>query len=400
MKKQFDRFILTDLIAQGPGGALYHGQEQLPGGVTRPVRVKVLPAPSKADPNAQGRFIEEVRVLAALAAHPNVVTFYGMGISEGTPWVAMEHAVGTLAALIGQNPAAPADVARLIEHVARGLAAIHGLQPARLHNRLNAANVLAMDGKHFKITEFGLAAPVSAEPTLSADSARYAAPELLSAEFGPHGPPSDLYALGHLAYEFALGSKLHKAQFPAVADASADLAAASPARWQAWHHSLPTVLRPVADLIPGFPVSLSAVIARLTAKPLNERFASAGEVLATLGAGAGFEPPPPPPPPATPSAGGGFQRTFGATASRFGSGATAAPATPSAAPARTAPPPAPKADAGPGGRYYLKLRNQVTGPFDVATLQRMVRQGQVSRLHQVSTDQRTWMNAGSVEGLF
>jgi hypothetical protein len=145
---------------------------------------------------------------------------------------------------------------------------------------------------------------------------------------------------------------------------------------------------------------LSAVIARLTAKPLNERFASAGEVLATLGAGAGFEPPPPPPPPATPSAGGGFQRTFGATASRFGSGATAAPATPSAAPARTAPPPAPKADAGPGGRYYLKLRNQVTGPFDVATLQRMVRQGQVSRLHQVSTDQRTWMNAGSVEGLF
>ena len=50
--------------------------------------------------------------------------------------------------------------------------------------------------------------------------------------------------------------------------------------------------------------------------------------------------------------------------------------------------------------YYVRLRNRTTGPFDLSALQRMARQGQLSRLHQVSTDQRTWRGAGTVEGVF
>src|SRR5690606_11814003 len=132
---------------QGPGGALYHGQERLPGGVVRAVRVKVLPAPSRADPNAEARFVEEVRVMAALAGNPFVVTFYGAGVADdGSPWVAMEPAAAALASLMGPSPAPAADVERLVEHVARGLSALHGLATPRLHNRLSPGNVLAFEG--------------------------------------------------------------------------------------------------------------------------------------------------------------------------------------------------------------------------------------------------------------
>jgi len=41
----------------------------------------------------------------------------------------------------------------------------------------------------------------------------------------------------------------------------------------------------------------------------------------------------------------------------------------------------------------VRLRNRVTGPFDLASMQRQIRQGAVSRLHQVSTDQATWKPA-------
>src|SRR6266536_2951552 len=200
MKKQFDRFILTEQLAQGVGGTLFLGEERLPGGVSRAVQVKVLPAIAKSNPTAEARFFEEVKILAALAGQPHVVTFYGIGVADNVPWIATEHTPDPLASLLGQSPGAIADVRRLIGHVARGLGALHALQPLRLHNRLNPANVLLCPGKHFKVTEFGLAAPVSAEPMLSADSVRYAAPELISNEAGRPGPATDLYAMGHLAY--------------------------------------------------------------------------------------------------------------------------------------------------------------------------------------------------------
>ena len=106
----------------------------------------------------------------------------------------------------------PREVGRVVEHVCHGLAALHGLQPPVLHNRLHPGNILACPANHYKVTEFGLAAPATAEPTLAMDSVRYASPELLNKEFGRVGPAADLYALGHVAYEMALGGKLHRQQ--------------------------------------------------------------------------------------------------------------------------------------------------------------------------------------------
>jgi hypothetical protein len=46
------------------------------------------------------------------------------------------------------------------------------------------------------------------------------------------------------------------------------------------------------------------------------------------------------------------------------------------------------------------LRDRKSGPFDWRTLQQQAKQGLISRLHQISTDDATWRPAGSIEGLF
>ena len=141
----------------------------------------------------------------------------------------------------------------MIEHVALGLAALHGLQPPVLHNRLCPASILICAGEHYKITDFGVAAPATAEPTLSVEIIRYAAPELLSKEFGRVGPATDLYALGHIAYEMALGAKLHRQQFPAVwADASKP-ADAEPCPLAGLASFIADGRRPAAHFDQGFP---------------------------------------------------------------------------------------------------------------------------------------------------
>jgi serine/threonine protein kinase len=410
MKKQFDRFVLTSLVVQATGGSVYAGDEKLPGDVTRPVLVKVLPALSKGNPAGEKRFIDEIRVLAALAGQPHVVTFYGMGIADNVPWIATEHAPATLTSLLAAAPTEPRAVARMIEHVALGLAALHALQPPTLHNRLHPGSILVCAGNHYKVTDFGLASPSGAEPTLSLETIRYAAPELLNKEFGRVGPAADLYALGHIAYEMALGSKLHRQQFPAVWADATKPADASPARWQAWHHSMPTVVPPAQDVVRGFPASLGEVIARLTAKPLTTRYASADELLADLrtaiqpGAGPAAAPEAvpqmpltaPPPPPRS------FVRS--APPAPAGSYPPPTPAISGFAPRQTggeAAPPPPTGYAPPAGdKFYIRLRDRTTGPFDLTVLQRMARQGQLSRLHQLSTDQQSWKPAASIEGLF
>jgi len=76
----------------------------------------------------------------------------------------------------------------------------------------------------------------------------------------------------------------------------------------------------------------------------------------------------------------------------------AGPAKPAATTAAAPAPLTPKPAGGPA--YYVRLRGQTSGPYDLPTLQRQARHGLISRLHQVSSDGTSWRAASSVEGLF
>lgn len=384
MKQQIDRFTVLEPLGAGGLGSVHKAEENLPGGAKRPVALKILPALASGDKAAEARFFSEVRALAALSGHPHIVTLYGIGITpEQIPWIAMELLPSSLAALISELPAAPGDVARMLEQVATGIAFMHALTPPLLHNDLKPANILVDRAGNFRIADFSLASLIAMERTHVLATVRYAAPELLSREFGKICPATDLYALGHIAFEMALGGRQYRQQFPAVFDERDSSRDASPAKWMAWHCSMTTAAPALHEISKDFPKPLAVIIAKMMAKPTASRYAAASEVLTDLRQC-----------PVLPS--------------------SAAPAATPLRPTTAAPIAArvplagqPVGGGGIGGGdkpvatvYYVRLRGRVTGPFDLATLQRQSRQGFLSRLHQISTDQTTWRPAAALEGLF
>ncbi len=401
--KKLAHFLLRDILSDGPAGTVYKADEVLPGDNRRTVALKVLPpiegGAVTGESSGEKRFFGEVRVLAQLAVHPNVVTIYAMGVSEGYPWLAMEYSPATLAQKITDAPGDPAEILRILEQVARGLAAMHALKPALIHQDLKPANILLDLFGTCKITDFSLATVTAANKTHGIATVRYAAPELLSSEFGRVGPATDLYALGHIAYEMALGQRALRTQFPAVFDGNSGKEP-PPNKWMMWHASMNMRPAPLTSVVRGFPAALSEVIARLLAKPIDQRYNSAEELLSdltVLRSDVGSAP-----------AASGTRQTAAAPL------ATGPQAAPPRSPASSAPSNAPAkspgslsagstsgvAVPGAGGAYWVRLRGKVTGPFDMNTLKNQLKQGHLSRLHQVSTDQVTWKNASDVEGLY
>ena len=204
MKKQIDRFVLKQVVSESSNGTVYQADELLPGNLKRPVAFKILPSITPNDPKAEQRFLEGVKLLVALGSHPNIVSVYGMGVTDQLPWLAMEWIPATLAQAARDVPTAPEHVASMMRQVATALSALHGLTPPVLHNDITPANILVDQFGNYKITDFSLASPAAVERTRVLATVRYAAPELLSGEFGPLTPATDLYALGHIAYEMAL----------------------------------------------------------------------------------------------------------------------------------------------------------------------------------------------------
>jgi serine/threonine-protein kinase len=407
--KKLAHFLLRDILSDGPAGTVYKADEVLPGDNRRTVALKILPpidgGTVTGESDAEKRFFGEVRVLAQLAVHPNVVTIYAMGITDGHPWLAMEFSPSTLASKISDTPADPAEILRTLEQTARGLAAMHALKPPLIHQDLKPANILLDPLGNCKITDFSLATVTAAHKTHGIATVRYAAPELLSSEFGRVGPATDLYALGHIAYEMALGQRTLRQQFTAIFEGNAGKEP-PPNKWMMWHASISMKPAAPAEVVRGFPATLSEIIARLIAKPIAQRYASADELLSDLAVARGEIL--------------GTQRNANLPIGNPGSATSSAPPSAPPAPSRSAasdlrtqnselrPTPAtPKAAStvgiaipGAGGVYWVRIRGKVSGPFDLPTLQRQVKQGQLSRMHQVSTDQVTWKNAPDIEGLY
>ena len=394
MAKPIDRFRLHEALETHGDIVLYRADEELPGGATRRVQLKVFPHLSPKDKTIETRFHSQVRVMAQLTSKAYVVPLLSAGVTENQPWIAMELLANTFAGLRGERPGDPAVIEKMLRHVALALAAMHGATPPLLHNAVVPENIHVDALGNFRLGGFDSSGPAASDIAYTAATIQYAPPEMLSQELGRAVPASDLYALGHVAYEYALGSRLYRPQFPAVFDPKDPKHEVSSAKWMAWHYSMGAKIPPVAELIKEFPPGLSEVISHLTAKPLSDRTASAGALLAELDRAAGARAA------AVPTAipvGGGVApvapirsavpvRSFGRPAT-----AAAAPATPAGAPASADP---------NATRYYCRLRGRMTGPFDLATLQRHVRQGAVSRFHEVSTDRQNWRPVTSVEGLF
>jgi serine/threonine protein kinase len=195
-------YEVTRLIGHGAMGTVFMARHEA---LDRTAAVKVMLAIGD-DPAAVSRFNREGRAIALLR-HPNIVTVFDYGESEGTPYMIEEFVPGgSLADRLKQGRPDRATTIKILRGIAAGLDYAHG--KGIVHRDVKPLNVLMGADDTPVIADFGLAR-VAQQPAMTASGVAtgtpaYMAPEQIS-DMGEIGPATDLYALATVAYEMLTG---------------------------------------------------------------------------------------------------------------------------------------------------------------------------------------------------
>jgi serine/threonine protein kinase/tetratricopeptide (TPR) repeat protein len=277
-------FTLSRRIGVGGGGEVWRGVHQAQ---SVNVAVKVMTGARAADERYREAFDNEVRAVAGLE-HPGIVTVLDHGrvdpaaakasggrLVVGSPFLAMELAEqGSLrdASLPTDFDALRLRLLWLLDILAHAHA--HGV----VHRDLKPGNVLVFrepavqgdaDGaSRLRLTDFGLAHPLDRMDLSTGGTAgtpAYMAPEQFRGRWRDFGPPTDLYALGCLAWALASGRPPFAAR---------DVAGLMHAH----------LTEPVAPVVPRFPVpaGFDAWLHGLLRKNPSRRFQRAADAASAL----------------------------------------------------------------------------------------------------------------------
>jgi WD40 repeat protein len=265
-------YELIDKLGEGGMGVVYLARQPR---LKRLVAVKMI-KPGRASDADRARFHAEAEAVARLQ-HPNIVQIHEVGAHQGEPFCVLEYVPGgTLAGRLRQAVLAPAAAARLVEGLARAMAAVHQLQV--IHRDLKPANVLLhgapddpIEACTPKVSDFGLAKFLDATSDLTHTGAvmgtpSYMAPEQASGRPSDVTAAVDVWALGGILYESLTGRPPFKG--------------ASVAETLALVHTEEPL--PPSRLRRGLPADLEAVCLRCLEKDPARRYASAAALAEDL----------------------------------------------------------------------------------------------------------------------
>src|SRR5512132_541689 len=266
------RYRLDAQIGAGGMSTVYRAFDTL---LERQVAIKLMHREIASDSDQLERFRREARAVAQLN-HPHVVGVIDAGeegdpngdLGLATPYIVFEYVEGeTLKDRIRRHGRLPVgeSVAYAIE-IARALGAAHDHRI--VHRDVKPQNVLIDEEGTAKVTDFGIARSLT-EEGLTADGRVLGTTDYVSPEqaLGQDvGPESDLYSLGVVLFEMLTGDvPFHGENQVSVA-------------MKHVREELPDVqLRR-----PEVSSALAAVLDRATAKDLDDRYATAEELIGDL----------------------------------------------------------------------------------------------------------------------
>ncbi|MGO8929159.1 MAG: protein kinase domain-containing protein [Limisphaerales bacterium] len=205
--KLFPQLEIIELLGQGGMGAVYKARQPR---LNRFVALKILSPEKQADPRFAERFQREARALAWLD-HPNIVTVYDFGETQGTYYLLMEFVDGmTLRQLLQARRLASAEALAIVPQICQALQYAH--EQGIIHRDIKPENILLDKKGQVKIADFGLVKLLEREPqnislTGAADvvgTAHYMAPEQVEKpQTVDHR--ADIYSLGVVFYEMLTG---------------------------------------------------------------------------------------------------------------------------------------------------------------------------------------------------
>ena len=162
--------------------------------------LRALPGAAYGDPEAQERFLREIRIHTRLS-HPNIVAFHDAFELDGQLVMTAEYVDGaTLAQLVREGRIKSTAAVRAICDVLAGLEEAEAL--GIVHRAITAEHVTVMADGRAKLGGFGLAKPASDEKLTQAGAvlgdARYISPEQVIGK--TLDARSDIYSVGVLLY--------------------------------------------------------------------------------------------------------------------------------------------------------------------------------------------------------
>jgi eukaryotic-like serine/threonine-protein kinase len=172
----------------------------------RDVAVKVLAEHLASNKEFRRRFLREARIAAKLS-HPNVVSVYDGGETDGLPYIVMEYVQGvTLADELARHGRFSSEEATgFAVQVCAGLE--HAHDTGLVHRDVKPQNLLLRADGVLKIADFGIARVVEGTQVTEAGTvlgtAVYLSPEQASGE--QVSPAADIYSLGAVTYELLAG---------------------------------------------------------------------------------------------------------------------------------------------------------------------------------------------------
>jgi tetratricopeptide (TPR) repeat protein/predicted Ser/Thr protein kinase len=246
------RYKLGEEIGHGGMGVIYQAHDTL---LDRDVAVKVLSG--NITEEGRRRLLHEAKTAARLN-HPNIVSIFDAGETQGHPYVVMELVEGE--SLFSHRPENQEQLIALALQICAALE--HAHSNGIIHRDLKPENIILTPQGKIKLLDFGLARSIASRVSSQGaivGTVFYLAPEMaLGKEVDNR---ADLYSLGVILYELLTGQLPFDGDDPLTVISQHLYAPVVP----------PSTLR--AEVLP-----IEPIILKLLAKKPEERFASAHEV--------------------------------------------------------------------------------------------------------------------------
>jgi serine/threonine-protein kinase len=263
---QLGRYVIQSELGRGAMGVVYKALDSV---LERPVAVKTVNISLERDhaDKYEQRFYQEARAAGALN-HPNIVTIHDVGKAGDVVFMAMEYIEGVeLRSLIGEGrPLRVAQALTIAAQVAEGLAYAH--QRGVVHRDIKPANIMVVANGPVKITDFGIARMRGTgdltQTGMLLGSPKYMSPEQVIGKRADHR--SDIFSLGVILYEMLCGAAPFNGE-----------------NVTALMYQIVNFVPPAPSSVNGeVPQLLDYIVAKMLAKPLEERYQDAAEVARDL----------------------------------------------------------------------------------------------------------------------
>jgi TPR repeat protein/tRNA A-37 threonylcarbamoyl transferase component Bud32 len=205
--RQFPQLEILECLGRGGMGVVYKARQPR---LNRFVALKILAREKEKDPRFAERFTREAQALARLN-HPNIVTVYDFGETNGLYYLLMEYVDGmSLRQLLQSRKLASEEALVIVPFICEALQYAH--QQGIVHRDIKPENILLDKQGRVKIADFGIAKLLGADGRV----------ESLTGEQGVVGTPhymapeqvekpsvvdhrADIFSLGVVFYEMLTG---------------------------------------------------------------------------------------------------------------------------------------------------------------------------------------------------